>query len=90
MDMINDDILMIFNSLQTTYGRITEQELSDKEDQIKNMIYDPQAPVDTVFNQLNWFQDLCSLSNNKKSDRQMVQIAYIIYLIVPRLSWTYC
>ena len=35
--------------------------------------------VDTVFNKANWFQDLCILCDNKKSDRQLVQITYIIF-----------
>ena len=78
-DMIHETIPEIFKYLQTTYGRITIQELSDKEDQLKNMTYDPQTPVDTVFNKLNWFQDLCILSKNKKTDTQLVHIAYLIF-----------
>ena len=78
-DMINDSIPDIFEFLTTNYGQITEQELSDKEDEIKAISYDPSTPVDTVFNRINWFQDLCNLCNNKKSDRQLVQLAYIIF-----------
>ena len=67
--MINDSIPAIFDYLTTNYGQITEQELSDKEDELKTLVYDPTQPVDTVFNKINWFQDLCNLCNNKKSDR---------------------
>ena len=77
--MINNTIPEIFDYLTETYGQITEQELSDKEDEIKNLTYNPTTPVDTVFNKINWFQDLCNLSNNKKTDRQLVQLSYIIF-----------
>ena len=43
------------------------------------MIYDPHTPVDSVFNKIIWFQDLCILCNNQKSDGQLVQMAYIIF-----------
>ena len=78
-DMINDPIPDIFDYLTTNYGQITEQELSDKEDALKTLVYDPTQPVDTVFNKINWFQDLCNLCNNQKSDRQLVQLSYIIF-----------
>ena len=75
------DVLIpeIIEYLQTIYGRITEQELSDREDELKNSVYDTQTPVDTVFNKITWFQDLCELSNNAKIDWQLVQLAYIIF-----------
>jgi len=78
-DMINDSIPEIFDYLTENYGQITEQELSDKEDELKNLTYNPTTSVDSVFNKINWFQDLCNLSNNKKTDRQLVQLAYIIF-----------
>ena len=78
-DMLDVSIPDIIDYLQNNYGRITEQDLSDREDEIKKFVYDIQAPVDTVFNKINWFQDLCELCNNGKSDRQLVQLAYIIF-----------
>ena len=78
-DMINDTIPVIIMYLQTNYGRITDQELSDKEDEIKGMVYDPNTPVDTVFNKIKIFQALCILTSNDKSDRQLVKIAYLIF-----------
>ena len=78
-DMVNNTIPAIIMYLQTNYGRITDQELSDKEDEIKGMVYDPNTPVDTVFNKIKIFQDLCILTSNEKSDHQLVQIVYLIF-----------
>ena len=77
--MITLTIPEIMEYLQSSYGKITEQELSDKEDNLKQFIYYPKMPVDTIFNKVNWFQDFCILCDNKKSDRQLVQITYIIF-----------
>ena len=60
-DMVNDHIIDIIAYLQINYGRVTDQELSDKEDQLKNTYCDPNTPVDAVFNKVNIFQDLCIL-----------------------------
>lgn len=78
-NMVDVSIPEIIDYLQDSYGRITEQELSDREDELKRFVYDTQTPVDTVFNKITWFQDLCELCNNTKTDRQLVAIAYIIF-----------
>ena len=78
-DMLDAKIPDIIEYLQNTYGKITEQELSDREEDLKKYVYDTAEPVDTIFNKINWFQDLCELCDNSKTDRQLVQIAYIIF-----------
>lgn len=78
-EMLDSSIPDIIKYLQDTYGRITEQELSDREEALKKYVYDTSSPVDMVFNKINWFQDLCGLCANTKTDRQLVQIAYIIF-----------
>ena len=69
--MIHDSIPDIILYLQTNFGWATDQELSDKEDEVKNC-NDLSTPVDSVFNRINAFQDLCILTGNEKSDRQLV------------------
>ena len=61
------------------YGQITEEELVQKEEELRNYDYDPQTPVDKVFNQVTLFQDLCTITNNDRSDKQLCQIAYLIF-----------
>ena len=78
-DMMHDSIPAIIVYLQTNFGRITDQELSDKEDEVKTCSYDLSTPVDSVFNRIKAFQDLCVLTGNAKTDRQLVQLAYLVF-----------
>ena len=65
----NTDIILY---LQANFGRVTDQELSDKEDEVKNCSYDLATPVNSVSNRIKAFQDFCILTGNEKSDRQLV------------------
>ena len=78
-DMINETIPEIFEFLQLNYGRITEEELVQKEEDLHNYDYDPTKPVDKVFTQVTLFQDLCAITNNNKTDKQLCQTAYLIF-----------
>ena len=46
---------------------------------IDNFIYDPMTNVDTVFNTIQEFNELCVLLKNEKSDTQLVTYAYLIF-----------
>ena len=77
--MINESIPEIFIFLQETYGRITEEELVEKEDTLRQFVYDSHQPVDKVFNKITLFHDLCTITNNDKTDKQLVKIPYLIF-----------
>ena len=72
MNIVNDHIPNIIAYLQTNYGHVTDQELSDKEDELKSTSFDPNTAVDAVFGQIKIFQYLCILILNDKSDCQLV------------------
>ena len=78
-DMINESIPEIFDFLQANYGRITEEQLVEKEDEVKNYDYDPNTPVDKVFTKITLLQDLCIITHNDKTDKQLCQLAYLIF-----------
>ena len=78
-DMINDSIEEIITFLQTNYCRLTPEELSDREDELKKTIFDPQQPVDLMFNKIKLFTDLCTMTSNDKTDAQVVQLGYLIF-----------
>ena len=78
-DMINETIPEIFEFFQLNYGRITEEEVVQKEEDLCNYDYDPTKLVDKVFTKVTLFQDLCAITNNDKSDRQLCQLAYPIF-----------
>ena len=77
-DTINDSISFIFNFLKTTYGNMTTGQLKSKEAEVDDMLYDPSTTVDSVFNKIDDFQDLCVLTTNAKIDTQLVNTAYLI------------
>ena len=78
-DMINCSIPDLITFLQTNYCRITDQELSDKEDILKKTIFDPTLPVDLIFNKIKLHADLCIMTNKPKPDHQLVQLGYLIF-----------
>ena len=78
-DMINDNIPDIITFLRTTYGRLTLSQVKERERTIDNLVYDTSKTVDTVFNKIQGFQDLCTLIKNEKTDAQLVSYAYIVF-----------
>ena len=78
-DMINDSIPDIITFLQTNYCQLTEQELSDREDRLKNSVFNPEDHVDLMFNKIKAFADLCVMTGNDKTDGQLVSIGYLIF-----------
>ena len=78
-DMINDSIPDLIQYLQTNFRWVTDQELSDKEDEVNNFSYDLATPIDSVFNRIKVFQDLCILTENQKTDRPLIQLAYLVF-----------
>ena len=77
--MINEPIQDIIKFLQSSYGKITEQDFYQRENNLKNFNYDPETPVDIVFNKIDKFQDMCQLTGRTKSDKQLLSLAYLIF-----------
>ena len=78
-DMINSPIQDIFTFLITTYGNLSPAQLRQREQVIDNFTYDPTQNVDTIFNKIQEFQDLCVLLSNRKTDTQLVTYAYLCF-----------
>ena len=77
--MVNDAIPDIFSFLHKPYGKITTGQFKVVESEIDDLIYDPATNVDTIFNKIQDFQDLCLLIGKTKSDTQLVDMAYLIF-----------
>ena len=75
-DMIPSDIPAILAFLQNTYGKISPTHLMEKEDELKDFIYDPTQPIDVIFNNIDRFSNLCELVGDPISDRRKVNISY--------------
>ena len=78
-DMISHSLEDIFTFLRTTYGKITTSELKAKESEVDALVYDPSTNVETIFNHIQDFQDICGLLNKAKTDTQLVDTAYLIF-----------
>ena len=79
MDMINDSLQETFTFLRTTYGKITTSQLKAKEMEVDQMVYDPYTSVESIFNKIQDFQDICGLIGKHKTDSQLVDTAYLIF-----------
>ena len=78
-DMINNTIPEIINFLRNTYGQLSPSQLKERERAIDDMIYDPSQPIDSVFNKIQDFHDLCTLIQNQSTDTQLVTYAYLVF-----------
>ena len=77
--MIQYNIPDIIEHLQLTYGFLTDEDLSDRENVLKQFVYDPTKTIDNIFNIIVKHQDLYTIVNNPLADKQQVSIAYKIF-----------
>ena len=77
-DMISSTIPQIMTYLTSSYGKVSEEQFEIKEKELKDFIYNPSLPIDIVFNKIDFFSDLCDMTNNTLTDRRKIQLAYLI------------
>ena len=70
---------MIFGFLRDTYGNLSPSQLKARERVIDDMIYNPSLTIDSVFNKIQDFQDICILLQNPKTDTQLITYAYLVF-----------
>jgi methyl-accepting chemotaxis protein len=68
----------IIDHLQTVYGRVSPQMLEDREQELRNMVYNTQQPIDVVFNAVEDFADFADLGHQPLTPRQTISKAYVI------------
>ena len=78
-DMIHQSIPQIFSYLMRSYGQLSPQHLKQRENEIDNLTYDPATNVNTVFNRIQEYQEICQLVGQPLQDYQLVNHAYIIF-----------
>jgi hypothetical protein len=69
----------VLSHLFATHGRITPQQICDKQNAISNMAFDISMPVDTVFNEIDDLADLAEHANSALTPNQMMDLAYVIF-----------
>jgi hypothetical protein len=71
-------VYQILDFLQTNYGRVSPQMLEDREQELRNMNYNTQHPIDTVFNAVEDFVDLAEMGLQPLTQSQTIAKAYVI------------
>ena len=71
------DIPTIMRYLIRVYGKIKPEQLRELKKEVEEFNYDPQLPVDVLFNKLDFFSDLTEFANKPLSDADKVDITYI-------------
>jgi hypothetical protein len=76
----------IMKHLFTTYGRITPQQVKERELATITMHYDINQPVDVVFDAIEDLVDLAEHADSPMSLRQMIDMAFVIFAKQPVLQ----
>jgi hypothetical protein len=73
-DSISDVLAYLFN----TYGKVNPQMLSDEEDCVKQTVYDPKLPIDSVFNAVEDLLHFSTSASTPYTQLQAINIAYVL------------
>ena len=76
--MISSTLPQIMIYFTSSYGKISEEQFKIKEKELKDFIYNPSLPIDIVFNKIDFFSDLCDMTNSTLTDQLKIQLAYLI------------
>ena len=68
----------VLDFLGNTYGKVTEEQLQEKENRVNRMAYSLHQPIDMIFNALDDLADYAELSDTPYTERQIVAKAYVI------------
>ena len=74
----NGTAYQTLHHLISVHGKISPSQLNDLESTTKNMVYDPQSPVDVVFNQVEDLIEFGDMALCPFSAGQTINIAYTI------------
>ena len=75
---IDVTIPVILDYLFTNHGRVTPAMLHHGEKQVKEMYYDPQHPVDVIFNKVEDLLDLSIAARADFTEQQLINIVYVL------------
>ena len=76
----------VFVYLFDTHGKVTPQQVKSKEQAVCSMTYDLSIPIDTVFTTVNDLADLSEHSGSLMTDRQKIDVAFVVLAKVPLLQ----
>ena len=72
------NLLMIIYYIIVTYGEISPSQLVNLDHNTKTIQYNPQTPINTIFNQVKDLIEYGELARSKYTQIQTTRIAYMI------------
>ena len=76
---MNASIPAIFTHLFTNYGDISPAELRTLTDQVQNMPFHPQEPVDTIFTEINDLATIAEMAEASLTQPQKINMAFLLF-----------
>lgn len=80
------NIRVLIDHLFTTYGKITPQQIMQKEMELQSLHFDLSHPVDIVFNAIEDLSELADHAGQPMSAMQMNALAFVIFAKQPLLT----
>ena len=78
-DMITETIPEIISYLRNTYGQLSPAQLKEHNRTIYDMVYNLATTSNSVFNNIQDFEDIGILLQNTKMDMQLITYAYLVF-----------
>lgn len=75
---INKTIPEIFMHLFETYGDLTTEDLMTFRIRLEGLRYPANEPVDTIFTEVENYQELCEMAESPLSDKQTIDYGYML------------
>ena len=76
---INLPISTIIQYLYDTYGAITPETLKEKRVEIENTLFDPNLPIDVIFNKIEKFTHISEAARSPLTQKQSIDFTYSIF-----------
>jgi hypothetical protein len=76
--LVRGTVPEIMKYLFETYGHISPTTLNEKREEILNMTYDPNKPIDLLYNKISKYDTVVDVVGSPETPSQLVNIALII------------
>jgi hypothetical protein len=71
---LRGSVYEILTHLQSVYGRVSPQMIEDRDNELRNMVYNTQYPIDIVFNAVDDYVDFANLGHQPLTEiRQLLK-----------------
>ena len=71
---LDEDIYVILSYLIKTYGKVTNEELQEQEDNLWGRVFETTQPIILLFNEIEDLLEVATQNTNKYTDTQLVNL----------------